>query len=87
MQNSRSLRSRVTRQSAAAQPEPGLSRTVSAPGRASAQPASKEDAKLREVILAEVLDTRPSVRWDDVAGLRKAKQVCLLPEVLKGCKP
>ena len=37
----------------------------------------KADTKLREVILAEVLDTRPSVRWDDVAGLQKAKQVLL----------
>ena len=33
------------------------------------------DSKLREVILAEVLDTRPSVRWEDVAGLGNAKQV------------
>lgn len=52
----------------------GLGRTVSAPSRPS-HPAGKEDAKLREVILAEVLDTRPSVQWEDVAGLRTAKQV------------
>ena len=32
------------------------------------------DAKMREIVLAEVLDDRPYVRWDDVAGLAKAKQ-------------
>ena len=61
----------------ASQPGASLGRTVSAPSRAP-QPASNLDAKLREVILAEVLDTRPSVRWEDVAGLRKAKQVWFL---------
>lgn len=33
------------------------------------------DAKMREVVLAEVLDDRPDVRWEDVAGLANAKQV------------
>lgn len=35
----------------------------------------KEDERLREVVLGEILDTRPSTRWDDVAGLSAAKQV------------
>ncbi len=35
----------------------------------------KDEARLREVIQGEVLDTRPSVRWDDIAGLSVAKQV------------
>jgi len=38
---------------------------------------SKEDARLREVIEGEVLDTRPSVRWKDIAGLAAAKQARL----------
>lgn len=37
--------------------------------------SSTQDSKLRDVILAEVLDTRPSVKWKDVAGLDNAKQV------------
>ncbi|KAK9839964.1 hypothetical protein WJX74_001183 [Apatococcus lobatus] len=36
--------------------------------------AGKDDARLREVIQGEVLDTRPSVRWTDIAGLAVAKQ-------------
>ena len=38
--------------------------------------SGKEEARLREVIAAEVLDSRPSVRWSDIAGLAGAKQVC-----------
>ena len=64
----------------------GIHRTVSAPSRAPGQqparPRSNVDAKMREVILAEVLDTRPDVRWDDVAGLHKAKQVRTSPDAL-----
>ena len=37
--------------------------------------SGKEEARLREVIAAEVLDSRPSVRWSDIAGLAGAKQV------------
>lgn len=29
---------------------------------------------MREVILAEVLDTRPADTWQDIAGLQGAKQ-------------
>ena len=36
--------------------------------------ACREDAKLRDVILAEVLDTRPADTWQDIAGLQVAKQ-------------
>ena len=36
---------------------------------------SKDDSRIRDVIMGEVLDTRPSVRWDEVAGLANAKQV------------
>jgi len=36
--------------------------------------AAKEDARLRETVLGEILDARPSTRWDDVAGLGAAKQ-------------
>jgi hypothetical protein len=35
---------------------------------------SKEQERLRQLILSEVLDSKPSVRFDDVAGLRSAKQ-------------
>lgn len=44
-------------------------------GAAAGGALGKEDARLREVVLAEILDTRPSTRWDDVAGLAAAKQV------------
>ena len=37
--------------------------------------SGKEEARLREVITGELLDTRPSVRWSDIAGLAGAKQV------------
>ncbi|EIE22784.1 AAA-domain-containing protein [Coccomyxa subellipsoidea C-169] len=43
-------------------------------GRSGAGLGGKEEARLREVIEGEVLDTRPSVRWKDVAGLSAAKQ-------------
>lgn len=54
---------------------------------------SKEDARLREVIEGEVLDTRPSVRWKDIAGLAAAKQARLCAASLGGlaqelsCRP
>lgn len=35
-----------------------------------------EDAKLREAVLSEVLDIKPSESWNDIAGLAGAKQVC-----------
>jgi len=35
---------------------------------------SKDDEKLRDMILSEVLDERPSISWDGIAGLHKAKQ-------------
>lgn len=67
---------------------PVLARTQTQPSRGYATPAaharpmqaaaggkpSKEDSRIREVIMAEVLDMRPSVRWEDVAGLNSAKQ-------------
>ena len=34
-----------------------------------------EDAKLREAVLSEVLDIKPSESWQDIAGLGGAKQV------------
>ena len=43
------------------------------------------DSKLREVILAEVLDSRPSVRWEDVAGLGNAKQVPRCMQASQAC--
>lgn len=46
---------------------PASAKKASAPG--------KGEEKLREVIMSEVLDRRPSVGWDDVAGLSRAKQV------------
>jgi hypothetical protein len=42
-----------------------------------ARAGSKEEARLQDIILGEILDTKPSVRWDDVAGLAAAKQVPL----------
>lgn len=62
--------------SAPSQPAAAPSRTL--PGRqgsgASAAP-SGEEARLRDLVLQEVLDTRPSVAWNDIAGLAGAKQV------------
>lgn len=40
-----------------------------------AKKSDTKDIKLREAVLAEVLDTRPSIRWVDIAGLGNAKQV------------
>ncbi|KAK9904124.1 hypothetical protein WJX75_005080 [Coccomyxa subellipsoidea] len=54
-----------------AQPAPAGSQQD---GRSGTGLGSKEEARLREVIEGEVLDTRPSVRWKDVAGLSAAKQ-------------
>ncbi len=36
---------------------------------------SKEERDFDERVLSEVLDSAPSVMWDDVAGLAAAKQV------------
>ena len=36
-----------------------------------------EEAKLREAVLSEVLDIKPSESWNDIAGLVGAKQVRL----------
>lgn len=48
-------------------------------GPAAGSAAGREDARLREVVLGEILDARPSTRWDDVAGLQAAKQARSLP--------
>ena len=42
--------------------------------------SAKEEARLREVVVGEVLDTRPTVRWSDIAGLAGAKQVSPCPD-------
>ena len=42
---------------------------------ANAPAASNEDAKYRDMILAEALDVKPAESWDDIAGLDGAKQV------------
>ena len=34
-----------------------------------------EEAKLREAVMSEVLDIKPSESWNDIAGLAGAKQV------------
>lgn len=36
-----------------------------------------EEAKLREAVMSEVLDIKPSESWSDIAGLAGAKQVTL----------
>lgn len=36
-----------------------------------------EEAKLREAVMSEVLDIKPSESWNDIAGLAGAKQVTL----------
>ena len=43
-----------------------------------------EEAKLREAVMSEVLDIKPSERWNDIAGLAGAKQVLqsLLPCII-----
>lgn len=56
-------------------PLPGRAQPPGQTPKPAAPKATAGNAKLREVILAEVLDTRPSVRWDDIAGLASAKQV------------
>lgn len=51
-----------------------VGRTLTGRGPAAGTAAGREDARLREVVLGEILDARPSTRWDDVAGLQAAKQ-------------
>ena len=51
-------------------------------GPAAGTAAGREDARLREVVLGEILDARPSTRWDDVAGLQAAKQARWAARVL-----
>lgn len=63
-----------------------IARQWSAPDR---KKETAEDAKLREAVLSEVLDVKPSESWSDIAGLAGAKQVqhdgaCLLLYVLCG---
>jgi len=50
-----------------------IARQRSAPDR---KKETAEDAKLREAVLSEVLDIKPSESWNDIAGLAGAKQVC-----------
>ena len=49
--------------------------------------SSSEDERLRETVLSEVLDSRPSVAWEDIAGLERAKQalqeLVILPALRK----
>ena len=49
-----------------------IARQRSAPDR---KKETAEDAKLREAVLSEVLDIKPSESWNDIAGLAGAKQV------------
>lgn len=49
-----------------------MARQRSAPDR---KRESAEEAKLREAVMSEVLDLKPSESWDDIAGLAGAKQV------------
>ena len=49
-----------------------LARQRSAPDR---KRETAEEAKLREAVMSEVLDLKPSESWDDIAGLAGAKQV------------
>lgn len=48
-----------------------IARQRSAPDR---KKETAEDAKLREAVLSEVLDVKPSESWNDIAGLAGAKQ-------------
>ncbi|KAA6428494.1 MAG: spastin-like [Trebouxia sp. A1-2] len=48
-----------------------IARQRSAPDR---KKETAEDAKLREAVLSEVLDIKPSESWNDIAGLGGAKQ-------------
>lgn len=48
-----------------------IARQRSAPDR---KKETAEDAKLREAVLSEVLDVKPSESWSDIAGLAGAKQ-------------
>lgn len=45
-----------------------------APSANGAAALTKDEARLQEVVLGEVLQSSSSVRWDDVAGLASAKQ-------------
>lgn len=51
-----------------------LAKQRSAPDR---KRESAEEAKLREAVMSEVLDIKPSESWSDIAGLDGAKQVLL----------
>ncbi len=67
----------LPRQQSSVQPNGTAARAVAVRQRsaANAPAASKEDAKYRDVIMAEVLDVKPAESWDDIAGLDGAKQV------------
>ena len=49
-----------------------LAKQRSAPDR---KRETAEEAKLREAVMSEVLDIKPSESWNDIAGLDGAKQV------------
>lgn len=64
------------RRAGGAPPAPGGAAAAAGGGAAATVRAAmdKEAERLRQIILAEVLDSKPSVGFDDVAGLQSAKQ-------------
>lgn len=52
-----------------------LAKQRSAPDR---KRETAEEAKLREAVMSEVLDIKPSESWNDIAGLDGAKQVTFI---------
>lgn len=57
-----------------------MARQRSAPDR---RRETAEEAKLREAVMSEVLDLKPSESWDDIAGLAGAKQVTPSRDILQ----
>lgn len=51
-------------------------------GKDQAERMSEEDSARRSMILSEILDTAPSVGWDDIADLANAKQALIEAVVL-----
>ncbi|KAJ7521328.1 hypothetical protein O6H91_19G048300 [Diphasiastrum complanatum] len=52
-------------------------RTRKGPQRTQSTPVKGLDPKLAEIIENEIVDRSPAVKWDDVAGLAKAKQALM----------
>ncbi|GAX73405.1 hypothetical protein CEUSTIGMA_g857.t1 [Chlamydomonas eustigma] len=64
-------------------PRPGSAHIAgAAPAPASTSTSGREDQRYRDMVLSEIMDKGPKVTWEDVAGLRTAKQALIEAVVL-----